>query len=408
MISSTKIKSNTPKYTYNDLTIVPAVISDINSRSECNPMYDEVYGNRLPIFTAPMSTIVNEENELLFEKYGINTIYPRNIGVDIDDKSKRNGKLADLLIAQMTKKTNAWIALSLQEFKDILVDDKYHIQSMMVNGTYRICIDLANGHMRDIYEQINQAKYIADKERYTLIIMTGNIANPETYKWIAQNSNVDYIRVGIGSGSNCITSSNTGVHYPMASLIKDCAYERANLLESGDFTNLPFIVADGGIRNYSDVVKAIALGADYVMIGGLFTSLLESAANITGVERVGGYLFNVSPNKLCVNGKEINCWDVNTIEEDKREAINRYVLNKESYGMSTKKAQELFGGNATKTSEGCYKKVEVKYTLKQWTDNLISYLKSAMSYTDSKDLSQFKSKPQFVVNTPNAINAVNK
>lgn len=404
MISSTKIKSNTPKYTYNDLTIVPAVISDINSRSECNPKYEDM----LPIFTAPMSTIVNEENELLFEKYGINTIYPRNIGVDINDKSKRNGKLADLLISQMTSRTKAWIALSLQEFKDIFVNDKHHIQDMMVNGTYKICIDLANGHMVDIYKQINQAKHIAKNKKYTLVIMTGNIANPETYKWIAQNSNVDYIRIGIGSGSNCITSSNTGVHYPMASLIKDCAYERDNLLESGDFNHLPLIVADGGIRNYSDVIKAIGLGADFVMIGGLFTSLLESAANIIGVERIGGFIFNTSPSTLCVDGKEINCWDIDTAEEDKREAINKYALNKESYGMSTKKAQELFGGNANKTSEGCYKKVEVKYTLKQWTNNLISYLKSAMSYTNSTDLSYFKNNTRFVVNTHNAIAAVNK
>jgi GMP reductase len=407
MVSSTKIKSNTPKYTYNDLTIVPAIISDINSRSECNPMYDTVYGDRLPIFTAPMSTIINEENELLFEKYGINTIYPRNVGVNINDKSKRNGKLADLLIAQLTKKTNAWIALSLQEFKDIFVDDKYRIHKFMVNGTYRICIDIANGHMWDIYKQINQAKHTAKNKGYTLVIMAGNIANPQTYKWIAQNSNVDYIRVGIGSGSNCVTSSNTGVHYPMASLINYCAYERANLLESGDFNNLPFIVADGGIRNYSDVVKAIGLGADYVMIGGLFTSLLESAADITG-KTFDGHIFNIGPNELCVNGKEINCWNINTEEADKREAINRYILSKESYGMSTKKAQELLGGNANKTSEGCYKTVAVKYTLKQWTDNLVSYLKSAMSYTGSRDLNEFKTNAQFVVNTPNAINAVNK
>lgn len=392
------------KLTYNDVTIVPVTITNISSRNECNPLYE----NMLPIFTAPMSTIINEENVVLFEQYGINTIYPRNIGVDINNKSKRNGKLADLLIEQMKNTSNTWVAVSFQEFKDIFVNDKYHIQDMMANATYKICIDLANGHMKSLYEYINMAKDIAEAKQYTLIIMTGNIANPETYRWIAQNSNVDYIRVGIGSGSNCVTSSNTGVHYPMASLIAECRAVGDELLSTGDFNTLPLIVADGGIRNYSDVVKAIGLGADYVMIGGLFTSLLESAADIIGTSKIDGHLCITSPDKFYINNKEINCWDINTPEEDKRKAIELFSLEKESYGMSTKKAQKLFGNSVPKTSEGCYRKVDVKYTIKQWTDNLISYLKSAMSYTGVKDLYEFKENTKFVRNTTNAILAINK
>ena len=52
---------NTKGYSYNDLTIIPSIISDINSRSECNPFVDDI-NNLLPIFTAPMASVVNEDN----------------------------------------------------------------------------------------------------------------------------------------------------------------------------------------------------------------------------------------------------------------------------------------------------------------------------------------------------------
>lgn len=393
------------KKTYNDVTIVPCTMSSITSRSQCEPTYD----GKLPIFTAPMSTIINEKNEELFRSVGINTIMPRNIGVDVNDTQSRKSKLCDMLIKQHKDKFGYWIAVSWKEFKDIFVKDDWHIQDWLVDGTYRICIDLANGHMFALYEDINMAKDIAKAKGYTLVIMTGNIANPETYRWIAQNSNVDYIRIGIGSGNNCITSSNTGVHYPMASLIEECRLIYKSLLDTGDFTNLPYIVADGGIRNYADVIKALGLGANYVMIGSIFTGLLESAADITGAARIGGIVFNCSPDKLSLdNGIEINCWNINASEEDKRKAINWYRLEKESYGMSTKKAQELFGGNANKTSEGCYKKLEVKYTINQWVDNMKSYLRSAMSYVGIRTIADFIGNVHFVCNSPNAINVVNK
>ena len=70
----------TKGYSYNDLTIIPETISDVNSRSECNPFIDEY--NCLPIFTAPMASVVNEENINKFSKNGIIPILPRNIDIE--------------------------------------------------------------------------------------------------------------------------------------------------------------------------------------------------------------------------------------------------------------------------------------------------------------------------------------
>ena len=77
----------------------------------------------------------------------------------------------------------------------------------------------------------------------------------------------------------CITSSNSAIHYPMASLINEIYQEKINTYRHNNFLNktwneIPKIIADGGVRNYSDVIKSYALGSDYVMIGSVFASLI--------------------------------------------------------------------------------------------------------------------------------------
>lgn len=72
---------NTKGYSYNDVTIIPSIISNINSRSECNPFVDAI-NNLLPIFTAPMASVINEDNWDIFLKNGIIPIVPRNIDIE--------------------------------------------------------------------------------------------------------------------------------------------------------------------------------------------------------------------------------------------------------------------------------------------------------------------------------------
>ena len=262
---------NTKGYSYNDVTIIPSIISDINSRSECNPFVDS-NNNLLPIFTAPMASVVNEDNLDIFLKNGIIPIVPRNIDI------KRRKYLIN---------EQRWVALSLKEFEDLFITNAQDRQSDS-NIHYFICVDIANGHMNLLYAKCAMAKELSNKLGYKLTIMTGNIANPDTYKWIC-NFNIrykmrviDFIRVGIGGGSGCITTSNVSTHYPQASLIDECYnIKKQLLLETEDEDILPKIIADGGIRNYDHVIKALALGADYVMIGSLFAQCIESAGEKT-------------------------------------------------------------------------------------------------------------------------------
>lgn len=377
-------------YSYIDISLVPATISNISSRSECNP-FDE-YGN-LPIFASCMSTVVNTDNYKIFKEHNIMPIIPRNI-----DINKR------ILLMN----NQIWVAVSLTEFNNLFIDN-YKDREEQIWHKYYVCVDIANGHMQSLYQSCKKAKEIAENSNYELIIMTGNIANPQTYKWICENSNylhngeyhtcIDYIRLSIGSGSQCTTSSNVSIHYPVASLISEC-YEIKHKMIYYSTTNksFPKLVADGGIRNYSDVIKALALGADYVMVGGLFASMYESASPLVlGTYNNTGYMTYEE------------CDYQYTSEEKKRKDIKNRNLYKECYGMSTKKAQELIDPtHKKKTAEGKHSMMKVQHTLQQWTENMIDYLKSAMSYCGAKRLDDFIGQPDVIINSPGTILSVNK
>lgn len=374
-------------YGYNDVTIMPSPISTICHRSECVPTTKKFRGY-LPIFTAPMSTVVDENNYTEFVDNDIIPIIPRNVDIE----TRKN---------LINSKRMTWVALSLSEFEQLFIKEKCEfVDSLYVF----VCIDIANGHMKQLYSIIHDAKKIFydkfhDGEHY-MSVMMGNIANPHTIELISKfnldckqefnDKGIDYVRVGIGGGDFCITSSNTGVHYPQASLIDKCHYNAS----VNSFA--PYIIADGGIKNYSDVVKALALGADFVMIGSLFVQAYESAAP-TMIERLD--------NDSIPHAYQ---FDNNLVTEDeKRDFIKNNHLFKIGYGMASKNAQALIS-KTTSTAEGIEKRKEVKYTLKQWTDNMKAYLQSAMSYCDCYNVEELWAKATCVINSSNEIQSVNK
>lgn len=186
----------TTKYAYNDLTIVPAVMNAVRSRSEIKCV-DE--NDRLPIFVAPMSAVINDKNYEVYETNDLYTVIPRS--VDFKTRTKlfgNNGRL-------FNDNNFRFIAMSLNEFKEFFCDRK----KMIAGGQrFNVCIDIANGHMQYLYDLCEIAKGIAEENGYELVIMTGNIANPDTYHEICMmrindKPLIDYIRVGIGSGAGC-------------------------------------------------------------------------------------------------------------------------------------------------------------------------------------------------------------
>lgn len=173
---------------------------------------------------------------------------------------------------------------------------------------------------------------------------------------------------------NCITSSNTGIHFPMASLIYETYEIKKKLEHAGE--NAPFIIADGGIRNYSDVIKAIGiLGADYVMIGGLFSTLVESAAQTFYYGKDGKSIQEINPFEHKIDAHPDGTFDI-----DETYIIDN--LHKVFYGMASRRGQEDIQGKKIKTSEGIEKVFDCTTNLRKWTENMIAYMQSAMSYTN--------------------------
>ena len=407
---------------YADLTIVPAVISEIDHRSECNIFYED--GN-LPIFASPMMTVINEHNYKIYEDNKINIIIPRTVEYKKRLEFLNNGK---------------WVAFSLKEFKTLFCylpeEPVQNIFKQEKGKTYKVLIDMADGHMHSLYKTTFEAKNIAKNYGYELIIMVGNIANPETYRWICMNADVDYVRLDIGSGSNCLTTNNVGEHYPIATLIDECKQIKDELQGEMDYYEpgtefvdvkcLPKLIADGGIKVYSDINKALALGADYVMIGGLFGCLLESSADMIIESRDNAQYPAIYDNETgkvvyytSYGSKKLNIWNGNT-EEEKRSFIRSVKsIKKRLIGMSTKEAQiaiaraletpiDLISPDMLKTSEGNTTFVECKYTLAQWLENMMDYLRSAMSYNNCFTLEEFKNNCDLIINSPAEIQAVKK
>lgn len=200
---------------------------------------------------------------------------------------------------------------------------------------------------------------------------------------------------------NCITTSNVSIHYPQASLINECYKVKLKYFSKDS----PYIIADGGIRNYDHVIKALALGADYVMIGSLFAQCIESAGEKYTSDG-SGFDYNIwDPASLEINYKTGE-WGGRLKLLRKDDYIGK--IDVKFFGMASADGQKSISGHKTKTAEGITKYLPVKYTLKGWVNNMESYLRSAMSYCDCKELNDFIGKPRLIPNSISEIQAVNK
>lgn len=182
--------------------------------------------------------------------------------------------------------------------------------------------------------------------------------------------------------SACTTSANASIHYPMASLVNEC------YIISKEFSSPTKIIADGGFKNYSDIIKAIALGANSVMLGGILNKCLESCSK-SFIKEDNDYQAITDNEALNYFNNDIDIW--------------KYYR-----GMSTKEVQAFWNKKSLKTAEGISKYNKVEYTLSGWSENLVDYLKTTMSYTGCKTLDEFSGKVKFIQISQNSFNRFNK
>ena len=281
-----------PKFDFNDIALVPSILSKIESRSEIN------LPSIFPLIASPMNSVLSIKRKGRFNDNfyfqllnEMMVCVPRGYEYSISNQFLEWSELS-------------FKSISLQEFR--LIETDFESFTSIVKESNNILVDIANGHM---WKLLDLSKIFLKKFKDKKL-MIGNIANPYTYDEFAKIG-VHYCRISIGSGSVCTSSSNAAIHYPMASLIYECnSIRQANRHESK-------IVADGGFKNFSDIIKGLALGADYVMLGGILNKCLDSDSH--------PYLWK----KIKITNMDLAQWFYR----------NKFSLYKRHVGMSTKEIQ---------------------------------------------------------------------
>lgn len=330
-----------PAFDLNDFSLVPAILSDIESRKDVN-IHLNYSPASLPIIVSPMCSVISKDNwrDFLFE--GLFPCMPRGQYIN-----------SSLVIN----------SISLEEFEFLIAKIKSNIE--IPKYTY-LLVDIANAHSKRVYNLTKE--FMSLNTDIKLII--GNVANPLTYKLYAELG-IWGVRISVGSGSACLTAVQTGIFYSMGSLISECyKFKKENNYDT-------HIIGDGGFNDYASILKGLSLGCNFIMIGGALNKCLESSGDT--------YLFNIKINSI----KDL-IWNIKFL---------RPRMKKHFYGMSTKYVQEKWGRKETITSEGIHKMNRVEYTLKGWVANFKDYLRSSMSYVGAMNLEEYKDCEKMFIST---------
>ena len=374
-------------YELSDVNIVQADISFINHRAECNPYvkFPNMDNDFYPVIVSPMGAVTNEHNYKTWLNEKFMCVVPRTVDVE---------KRLEIMY-------EAFASFSLNEAEDILrfVD--------LGDKTAYVCIDIAHGTMNRLYEV---CKYLKHHYGQKMIIMTGNVANPNAYIYYA-DAGIDYLRACIGTGSRCTTSANVGVHYPTATLLDELRMEKERWeIEFGRPAPTK-IIADGGIANFDDIQKCLALGADLVMSGSIFAKSWEACGpvvylqpnNLNMTDAIPHEVYLAKTMEIATNLRDMYQdydkykYDIADVK-DSLTKLEKRLPYREYYGMSTKRAQKETGGKGTTTAEGISRPIPVEYNINKWADNMRSFLVSAMSYTDSKTLKDLAENTELIIN----------
>lgn len=235
--------------TYDDISLIPTEVSRIKSRTEATTDTNFLgLKLKLPILSSPMDTVTGIEMAEALSRLGCLGILNRfdsSLKNILDKKNKLNIKS---------------VSISLNTGLDLI--------EKLVDKKMIICIDTANANNKEVLKKCETIK-----KKFDTKIIIGNIAHGGTLQDL-ENAGADAVRVGIGSGSVCTTSIQTGIGIGQVSSILNVFFNREE-------KKLKIkIIADGGIKSPGDVAKAISLGADVVMLGRMLSGTKETPGEI--------------------------------------------------------------------------------------------------------------------------------
>ena len=334
-----------------------------------------------------MGSVTDEKNYKIWLEHGFLCVVPRTVQ---KSESNPNGITFEERI-KISEET--FVSFSLEEAKHLIEHPGVN------NGlVHFICIDIAHGTMKCLYGVCAKLKSVLGDN---IVIMTGNVANPEAYAFYAANK-IDYMRATIGTGSRCTTSCNVGIHFPTATLIDELRMKKETWEENHDKSTK--VIVDGGIQNFDDIQKCIALGAFAVMSGSIFAKAQEACEPIVFLHPDNLNMADAIPADEYFEKLNELRERSNAIENDDNEywAAYRKLSQRKPYrlyyGMSTKLAQRKTGGSGKRTSEGIAKPVPVEYPIAKWAENMADYMKSCMSYIDCRTIEEMRENTELIIN----------
>ena len=324
---------------YDDVLLKPR-FSDIRSRSEINISSD--LGNdiklSLPIISSPMDTISEGPMAVAMGRHGGTAIIHRYNSIE---EQIRQIKIA-YAYSNKTSSHDLMIGAAVGVSGDFIE------RAVMLNNEFVnfICVDVAHGHHILMKEALSSLRLALGDDIH---IMAGNVATLEGISDLS-DWGADSVRCNIGGGSICSTRIQTGHGMPGLQTIFDCVMTDRDVK----------IIADGGIRNSGDIVKALAAGADAVMCGSLFA----------GTDETPGKIFQ---------DMDGTSW-------------------KSYRGMASKEAQLDWRGQYS-SFEGVATRVPYRGTAKNILDDLERGIRSGFSYSGARNIEELQTKARFVQQT---------
>lgn len=283
----------------------------------------------------------------------------------VDDHGKLLGLITFRDITKLTQKPSAnkdqYGRLRVAAALGVTADAVERAQALVNAQIDAVIIDTAHGHTKGVVEVLKQVK-----ERFPdLDVIVGNIATAEAAKYLV-DAGADGVKVGIGPGSICTTRVVAGVGYPQFSAVLEVA---AALKGSG----VP-VIADGGIRYTGDIPKALAAGADCVMLGSLLAGTKESPGET-----------------IIYEGRKYKSYrGMGSVEAMRQGSKDRYFQDVED---DIKKL----------VPEGIVGRVPYKGELLESMTQFIGGLRAGMGYCGAKDIESLKENGQFVKITSSGI-----
>ena len=325
--------------TFDDVTLVPQYSSVLPIEAITNCKLSKNLNLKVPLLSSAMDTVTESKMAIAISKAGGIGIIHRNLSIKKQLSEVKKVKKSNCLVG-------AAIGVNAQDFE--------RVEELSKAKTDLIVIDTAHGHTKKVLNVIKKIK----KKLKNSTLCAGNIATGKAAEFLADNG-VDIVKVGIGPGSICTTRLVAGIGVPQLSAVMDVKKALKKYKTK--------IISDGGIKFSGDLAKAIAAGADAIMIGSLFSGTLESPGKII---KYKGKLYKNFRGMGSVGAMSAGSAD--RYYQKKNKDITKYV------------------------PEGVEGMVKFKGSVKEIVYNLVGGLKSSMGYMGAKTIEDLQKKGQFL------------